>query len=334
MLSAIAFDPAIRGILVTLVGLVVLGGSVYLLLATNMGARGGFLIAMAALTGWCFSMGIFWWIYGIGMIGRMPTWEEREVNFDRSVATATPNVDQLPDSDPQTGVLPTPVELLEAFEAENPEVREQIEATEGEGFTPDSLTQVVTLVPELKVELEEQLNGWRILPESDARRGEAVASADAALAEGAVFGDGTSPSSYTVKDVFIFGGKEAAEPETVPGERGLLEQAWNRVQTALQIKNPPQYAAITVQKNVVQEVAPGEAPPPAQIDESASTVTVVFERNLGNRRMIPFLFTLFMGVLFFTFCWMLHTRDKRAWKMREEWDPDKARAAAIEAGAG
>ena len=83
-----------------------------------------------------------------------------------------------------------------------------------------------------------------------------------------------------------------------------------------------------MQKNIEQTVAPGEAPPPAQIDESASTVTVIFERNLGNRRLIPFLFTLFNGILFFLFCWMLHTRDKRAWQMRANWDPAKA----IEAG--
>lgn len=327
-LAAIAFDPAIRGVLVTLVGVAVLGGSLYLLLATNMGTRLGFLLTMASLTGWLFSMGIFWWIYGIGMIGRMPTWTEKEVNFDRSVATVTPNVDKLPDSDPQTGVLPTPQELLAEYEARNPEVREQIEATEGEGFEPASLTQVVTLVPELKVELQEQLGGWKILPESDSRRGEAVASADAALAAGLVFGQDTGPASYTVKDVFFFGGKDAAQPEDIPGERNIFEKAWNRVASTVQVKNPPQYAAITVQKNVEQVVAPGEAPPPAKIDESASTVTVIFERNLGNRRLIPFLFTLFNGILFFVFCWMLHTRDKRAWAMRADWDPAKA----IEAG--
>jgi hypothetical protein len=327
-LAAIAFDPAIRGILVTLVGVAVLGGSLYLLLATNMGTRLGFLLTMASLTGWLFSMGIFWWIYGIGMIGRMPTWSEKEVNFDRSVATVTPNVDKLPDSDPQTGTLPTPQELLAEYEARNPEVREQIEATEGEGFEPASLTQVVTLVPELKVELQEQLNGWKILPESDSRRGEAVASADAALAEGLVFGQDTGPASYTVKDVFFYGGKTASQPEDIPGERNLFQKAWNRIVSTVQVKNPPQYAAITVQKNVEQTVAPGEAPPPAQIDESASTVTVIFERNLGNRRLIPFLFTLFNGILFFVFCWMLHTRDKRAWEMRANWDPAKA----IEAG--
>ncbi len=327
-LAAIAFDPAIRGVLVVMVGVVVLIGSVYLLLATNTGARGGFLIAMAALTGWLFSLGLFWTMYGIGMVGRTPTWTEKEVNFDRSEATVTPNLDKLPDSDPQSGSLPTPVELLADFEADNPEVREQIEATEGPDFVPESLTQVVTLVPELKVELQDQLNGWKILPESDARRGEAAASADAALAAGAVFGQDTTSASYTVKDVFFYGGKTAAQPEDIPGERNIFEKAWNRIVTTLEVKNPPQYAAVTVQRNVEQVVAPGEAPPPAQIDESASTVTVVFQRNLGNKRLIPFLFAMFNGVLFFVFCWMLHTRDRRMLAMRANWDPSKA----LEAG--
>jgi hypothetical protein len=327
-LAAIAFDPAIRGVLVVMVGVVVLLGSVYLLLATNTGTRAGFLIAMAALTGWLFSLGLFWTMYGIGMVGRAPTWTEKEINFDRSIATVTPNVDKLPDSDPQSGTLPTPAELLAAYEEQNPEVRDQIAATEGPDFEPESLTQVVTLVPELKVQLQEDLNGWKILPESDSRRGEAVASADAALAAGLVFGQDTSPASYTVKDVFIYGGKTAAQPEDIPGERNLFEKAWNRIVTTLEVKNPPQYAAITVQKNVVQTVAPGEAPPPAQIDESASTVTIIFERNLGNKRLIPFLFAMFNGVLFFVFIWMLHTRDKRVWAMRAEWDPSKAIEAA------
>lgn len=327
-LAAITFDPAIRGVLVVMVGVVVLLGSVYLLLATNIGTRAGFLIAMAALTGWLFSLGLFWTMYGIGMVGRAPTWTEKEINFDRSVPTITPNVDKLPDSDPQSGTLPTPAELLAAYEKENPEVRDQIAATEGPDFQPESLTQVVTLVPELKVQLQEDLNGWKILPESDSRRGEASASADAALAAGAVFGQDTLPSSYTVKDVFFYGGKTAAQPEDIPGEYNIFEKAWNRIVTTVEVKNPPQYAAITVQKNVEQVVPPGEAPPPAQIDESASTVTIIFERNLGNKRLIPFLFAMFNGVLFAVFIWMLHHRDKRAWAMRENWDPSKA----LEAG--
>ena len=318
LLSAITFDPTIRGILVVLVAVGVLVGSVYLIIATNTGLRNGFLIAMAALCGWCFSMGIFWTIYGIGMVGQSPSWTAKEINFDRNTSTVTEHVDKLPNTDPEAGEIKSASEMLLAFEEENPDVRAQIEATEGEGFEPKSLTQVVTLVPELKEQLDDDLNGWRILPESDSRRGEAVAATDAALANNAVFGTETGPANYTVKDVFFFGGKAAAEPDP---DAGLIKKAWNRIVSAVQVKNPTQYAAITLQRNIETTVAPGEAPPPAQIDETASTVTVVLERNLGNKRAIPALFTLFTGIAFFVFCWMLHTRDLKAAQMRANWDP-------------
>ncbi len=324
LLSAITFDPTIRGILVVLVAVGVLVGSVYLIIATNTGLRNGFLIAMAALTGWCFSMGVFWTIYGIGMVGQSPSWTAKEINFDRNASTVTEHVDKLPNTDPEAGEVKSPEQLLADFEEQNPDIRAQIESTEGEGFVPRSLTQVVTLVPELKSELDGELGGWRILPESDSRRGEAVAASDAAVAEAQVFGSETSASNYTVKDVFFFGGKEGAEPETIPGERGLIEQAWRRVETIFQVKNPTTYAAITLQRNVAVEVPPGEAPPPAEIDTTASTVTVVLQRNLGNKRVIPALFTLVTGIMFFTLCWMLHTRDKRATAARAAWDPKKA----------
>lgn len=324
LMSAIAFDPTIRGLLVVMVAVGVLIGSVYLLLGTNTGLRNGFLIAMAGLTGWCFSLGLVWWIYGIGMIGATPSWTPREVNYDRTAAAVTEYVDALPNPDPEADELPDPVDLLEEYEKDNPEVRDKIEATEGEGFEPESLTQVVTLVPQLKSTVDDTLSGWRILSESDSRRGEAVAAADAELVVAAAFGSDTSSSSYTVHDVYFYGGKAAAEPETIDGERGYLSSAWHRVEQALQLKNPPLYAAITVQKNQVVEVPPGEAPPPAQIDPNAEIVTVVLERNLGNKRLIPFLFTLFTGILFAVFTWMLHTRDRAAMAKRAEWTPEKA----------
>ena len=53
-------------------------------------------------------------------------------------------------------------------------------------------------------------------------------------------------------------------------------------------------------------------------------MTVVLQRNLGNKRVIPFLFALFSGILFAVFCSMLHTRDKRAMATRADWDPKAA----------
>jgi len=317
-LAAIAFDPGIRGILVTLVGVVVLGGAVYMLLASNTGIRLGFLLTLAALFGWLFSLGLFWWIYGIGLIGQDPSWNEIEVNFDRTTPVQTEQVASLPPHDE----LPDPVQLLAVYEAENPEIRDRIEFSEGEGWQPETLTDLVTLVPELKDQIDEEaLGDWRVLPESDARRGETAAAADAALAENQVFGSNTSPASYTVKDVFLYGGKPTDEPETIEGERGMLGAAWNRVVSVFNPTNPTLYGAVTVQRNIDVEVPAGEAPPPPQIDERASTVTVVMERNLGYRRLVPALFTIFSGVLFFVFCWMLHTRDRHATEKRENWDP-------------
>ena len=250
ILSAIQFDPNIRGVLVVLVGVVVLCGSVYLLLATNTGVRNGFLIALAGLFGWMFSMGLIWWIYGIGLRGTDPSWIPKEINFTRDDAVATQVVQKLPASDE----LPDPQVFLADYLAANPELAESIASTEGEGFTATSLTKAVTVAPDLKPKLDEELNGWRILSETDSRRGDAVAAADTKLAEAKAFGESTSSSSYTVKDVFFFGGKEASEPENVKGERSLIDKAWRRVVTVFQPKNPPLYAAITVQKNTTQLV--------------------------------------------------------------------------------
>lgn len=321
VLAAIAFDPTIRGILVVMVAVGVLFGTLYVIVATNTGIRNGFLISMAALTGWCMSMGLFWTIYGIGMVGHAPSWETKEINFDRGSPVVTEHLDKLPNTSMTSDALPSGAELLAAYEKKNPKVRAQIEATEGEGFIPDSLTETVTLVPRIKEQLDPKLGGWRILPESDSRRGEAVASVDSALATNQVFGSSTSTADYTVFDVFFYGGKSGAEPETIPGSRGLLTKAWHRIETTLEIKNPTLYAAVTLQKNIVQTTAPGQAPPPAQVNDDASMITVVMQRNLGNKRVIPFLFALFSGILFVMFTWMLHTRDKRGMAARAAWDP-------------
>lgn len=81
-LAAISWEPEIRGITAVLIGFVVLCGSIYLLLATNSGARTGLLLALAGLFGWCGIMGIIWWAYGIGWVGEEPSWVALEVNFD------------------------------------------------------------------------------------------------------------------------------------------------------------------------------------------------------------------------------------------------------------
>ncbi|MDQ3305845.1 MAG: hypothetical protein M3535_07670 [Actinomycetota bacterium] len=75
----ITWDPTIRGILVVLVSFLILCGSAYLLLSTNVGSRLGFLIAAAGFWGWMAIMGAAWWVYGIGLEGAPAAWVIEEV---------------------------------------------------------------------------------------------------------------------------------------------------------------------------------------------------------------------------------------------------------------
>ena len=74
-LLAIGWEPELRGVLTVIIGFVVLCGSVYMVMATNMGSRLAFLVALAALFGWLALMGMMWWIYGIGLQGRQAEWK-------------------------------------------------------------------------------------------------------------------------------------------------------------------------------------------------------------------------------------------------------------------
>lgn len=79
LLAALTWDPQIRGALILITAILILPGSVYLLLATNTGAKLGLVLAMAGLSGWVFVMAVIWAVYGIGLKGRQPHWKVREV---------------------------------------------------------------------------------------------------------------------------------------------------------------------------------------------------------------------------------------------------------------
>ena len=81
VVAGIGWEPEIRGALTILVGSLVLFGSVWLILNTNLGNRLGTLVALTGFFGWMFIMGIVWWIYGIGLQGDRPTWEPKEIIF-------------------------------------------------------------------------------------------------------------------------------------------------------------------------------------------------------------------------------------------------------------
>ena len=99
-LLAIGWEPELRGLLTVIIGVVILCGSVYGIMATNMGTRLAFLVAAAGLAGWMMLMGIVWMIYGIGLRGPDPTWQAvpgagvlRDVGALGSAGVLDPNAD-------------------------------------------------------------------------------------------------------------------------------------------------------------------------------------------------------------------------------------------------
>lgn len=78
LLAALTWDPQIRGAAIVMAGVVLLPGSVYLLLATNLGAKMGLVIALTGLAGWMTIMGAVWLVFGIGLKGPSPEWKVQE----------------------------------------------------------------------------------------------------------------------------------------------------------------------------------------------------------------------------------------------------------------
>lgn len=273
-LAGIAWDPQIRGILTVVVAVVVLMGSIYLLLATNIATRLGFLLALAAFFGWMTIHGLVWWLYppGNGPGGRLAAWEIEEINhgdLEQALLSEAHDLD--------TSGLPSPEELREMSP-------EQIEAVSEEHAG--------------------QLDEWTLLPEGDAARGEAQTTVDAYLGEGTVPGLST-PDTYVYLYAFETGGKPERDGD------GLWDRVSNRVANTLRVTHPPHYAIVQLQPAVPQEAVPGQAPPTPEPDEDAQVVTAVLVRDLGERRLPAALTTLASGTMLGLLCVMLHKRDQR-----------------------
>ena len=164
--------PELRGVLTVIIAVTVLMGSVYLVLATNMGARLGFLVSVTGLAGWFFVMGAIWWTYGIGLKGPDPSWESmpgRTVIQDVSSLNVA-------------GALKAPIQIPE-------------------GATP---AEAATAVQQQFV-----AEGWEQLASSAASFGQTSSAADAYLKSANAFPDSLpdGSSAFKVVNVFDIGGE-------------------------------------------------------------------------------------------------------------------------------
>ena len=277
-LAGIAYDPTIRGILVVVVGVVVLMGSVYLVLATNLGNRLGFMLALAGFFGWMTILGMFWWIRpsATGPAGDPPKWEVEEVNYGDLGQAILEKAHDLDTSD-----LSSPADLRE--------------------LTPDQFEEEAA-------KEERFLHEWKLVPESDTAYGEAKAVVDAELTNGNYLGIDAS-SDYVGTYAFETGGK----PER-KGDSMLDRIGYKVTDTFAHPTSPAHYAIVQVCPTTAdsrpEAAAPGERPPTPVCDESADTISVIMVRDLGQRRILPALVTIISGLMFGLLCYMLHVRDR------------------------
>jgi hypothetical protein len=283
VLAGIAWDPQIRGFLALGVGVVVLLGSVYLLLLTNVGGRLGFLLSSAAFWGWCLIMGIIWWAYGnVGMLGTAPSWQVTETVYPGTQAAALADAHTL-----DTSELPAPEDYHEL---------------EGEDF--DAMSDAVT----------PSLGGWELLPESNPSFGEAKAAVDAYFAanpdeELEIDGAADYVSVYS----FETGGKESLDDDP-----SRLDRITHKLKSTFwELRHPPHYAIVQVQRVVEQETLPGQPPPLPEANTNTPVVSVIMERDLGDVRFPAAMLTIASAAMFFVSCLHLHKRDQLVTKHRE-----------------
>ena len=281
LLAGIAWDPQIRGFLAVGVGVVVLLGSVYLILGTNLGSRLGFLVAMSAIFGWCTIMGLTWWVYGtIGMLGDAPRWVVEEVVYDDESPEAGLDLAGLEEAHAlDTSTLPDPAEVQDLDE----DAARELDEREADA-----------------------LGGWQLLPESNPAFGEAKATVDehfAELPDEELALD--SAEDYVTVYSFERGGKE-----DLPADPDRLDRIVTKLKTTFwQVQHPPRYAIIQVHPVIEQEAAPGEAPPTPEEDPDKPVVSVIMSRDLGDVRFPGAMLTIGSGLLFLVTVLMLHRRD-------------------------
>lgn len=312
-LAGIAWDPHIRGVLSVLTGAVILMGSVYLILYTNVGTRLGFLLAAGGFFGWMFILSLTWWIQppAIGPRGHLPEWKPLEIVYGNTSEAAHKELRELPswcfssisrDCEPVDGYpegVPASVVIREKHA--------QVFREEGEEA---SLSDLAGVDEEL-VAASVPLRGWEIRPAGEAAEAQAVIDA-LLVEERGIFG---SSEDYRILDAFGRGGKKGLPPDP---------NRWDRISTwirnALTLRHPPHYLVVQLQHVVRPPAKPGEAPPPPRLDTRAPVISVLLVRDLGTLRVPGALATMGSGLMFGLVAFALHRRDRLAEVLLAEGD--------------
>lgn len=289
LLAIVSWDPVLTGYLAVIIGIAVLCGSVYLLLATNLGVRLGFLVAWTGLWGWMLLMSIVWWVFGIGWIGSQPGWNVLQVTS----SPATVLVDEVQQLE-GIPVDQSPAGWIEIV------VKEKSDEDAAEIVEPEILQAQA-----FAADARSAADGHVVCDGADPRRLLAVNSCLFSAAD-----------QYKTYRVLIRGG-ERYRPAGIPDN--VITQYF------LPSRGRPHYAVVQIQPYQPRvEIDPnlfGDdgkiVVPDPQIDANEPVYSVVLVRDHGSVRLRPALLTIFSALLFGLGCYHLHRRDQAIWAVRE-----------------
>ncbi|HEX3539736.1 MAG TPA: hypothetical protein VHT75_04760 [Acidimicrobiales bacterium] len=272
--TTFTWDPFIRGIVILALFIVLLPGSVYLVLSTDVGGRLGFLLMAAGISGMLCLLAILWMpLASTADIGRPNSWKVLElVTGDYSGQVTVKGAASLPVGNLQAGTKP-PLQGL----------------TTKHWYWPFQGCSD---------------SGWHKIDPSLINDPESTADKFLANTSGSSVGPLlTSPFSATSDYTYIDG--------FTKGQNGGCLFAISRHKIYLPLARGAHYVVLRVLPTL-PVLNLGGAPPPAQPDTSKPYTYVIMERNLGSVRQPQALLAISMGIIFLVVCYILHTRDKAA----------------------
>lgn len=325
-LGGISWDLEVRGILVVAVGSIVLIGSVWLIIATNSGARLSTLITLAGLMGFMTILGISWWMYGSGWKGAGPSWQTIDINVGDLNSSALIEARNLPDQEDLLSAYDMVIQSQDEIanlefnklptKSDYPELslEDLAELQADKQLRNETIThsELAAVSPNLiKSYGLDDLNEWRLLSTAESGDAQAQAIADVLAQSDLGFG---STSDFKVLDSYTYGGKPELKDNPNRWDRISL---W--VTNSARITHPTRYAVVQFQRVVEQPSIPGMAPPRPVIDQEEPVVSTIMVRDLGTRRLRPALVAIGSLIIFLTLCYWLHVRDKELMAKRQEF---------------
>jgi hypothetical protein len=270
--ATFTWDPFIRGVVILVLFIVLLPGSVYLVLSTDVGARLGFLLMAAGMSGMLCLLAILWIpLASTADVGRPNSWK--------------------------------PLEVLTGDYAK------QITVKSAASLPVDNLASTKAPTKDLKTRhwywpLQTcSDSGWHKIdpslindPESEADK--VLVANTAASSVGPAL---TSPFSAATDYVYVDGFQI--------GQNGGCLFAVSRHKIYMPLARGAHIVVLRV-KPTLPVLNLGGAPPAAQPDPNGAYTYVVMERNLGSVRQPQALLAISMGITFLVICYVLHTRDK------------------------